>query len=61
MTRVGRIKVLKMMFDRFNFISCYVASGALMSLFAAGLFTGLVVDIGNRMQIIPVVDGIFID
>lgn len=42
---------------KFNVKSVYIANTAVISLFAAGLLSGLVVDFGNRLQIIPVSDG----
>jgi len=42
----------------FNVPTLYIGNSALMSLYAMGELNGLVIDIGNRMQVIPINDGV---
>jgi len=46
-----------MLFDEFEIEAISIQNSAVLSLFALGKLTGLVVEIGNRMQIVPVVFG----
>ncbi|ELP91262.1 actin-6, putative [Entamoeba invadens IP1] len=54
-----RIKTI--MFNDLNVPFLKIVNPALMALYAEGQETGIVVEIGNRMQIVPAVDGYVID
>jgi len=45
------------MFESFEAPALHIANPAVLSLYAKGKVTGLAVDCGNRLQIVPVVDG----
>jgi len=53
----GKAKLLEIAFETFNIPSLFLAQAPLMSLFAVGKISGVVVDIGNRGQIYPVMQG----
>lgn len=56
--RVNREKLTQLLFDTFNVPGLYVANTAVLSLYSAGKFSALVVEIGDRVaQIVPVSDG----
>ncbi|KAK9393890.1 actin-like [Crotalus adamanteus] len=56
--RSDREKMTQIMFESFNTSAFYLAIQAVLSLFASGRTTGVVVDIkNNRMDPIPVYDG----
>jgi len=54
----NREKMVEVMFETFNVKACYVAIQAVMSLYAAGRTTGLVVDSGDGVtHTVPVFEG----
>lgn len=56
--RVNREKLTQLLFDTFNVPGLYVANTAVLSLYSAGKFSALVVEIGDGVaQIVPVYDG----
>lgn len=56
--KVNREKLTQILFDTFNVPGLYVANTAVLSLYSAGKFTGLVVEIGDGVaHIVPVFDG----
>lgn len=56
--RVNREKLTQLLFDTFNVPGLYVANTAVLSLYSAGKFSALVVEIGDGVaQIVPVSDG----
>ncbi|EKE42193.1 actin, putative [Entamoeba nuttalli P19] len=61
MNEVATDKIKSMMFNDLNVPFLKIVNPALMALYAEGKETGLVVEIGNRMQIVPAVDGFVID
>jgi len=61
MTKAGKLEMMEIFFEFFKVPSLYIANPCLMSLFATGSLTGCVVDVGNRLQILPVVEGFPID
>eukprot|EP01128_Nolandella_sp_AFSM9_P004992 TRINITY_DN2355_c0_g1_i1.p1 TRINITY_DN2355_c0_g1~~TRINITY_DN2355_c0_g1_i1.p1 ORF type:complete len:1543 (-),score=607.78 TRINITY_DN2355_c0_g1_i1:24-4652(-) len=57
MSITGREEMMEILFEYFNVPSLYIGNTALMSLYGIGRLNGVVVDIGARMQVIPVNDG----
>ena len=56
--KVNREKLTQILFDTFKVRGLYVANTAVLSLYSAGQFTGVVVEIGDTVaQIVPVFDG----
>ena len=56
--KVNREKLTQLLFDTFNVPGLYVANTAVLSLYAAGKFTGVVVEIGGGVaHIVPIFDG----
>lgn len=56
--KVNREKLTQLLFDTFNVPGLYVANTAVLSLYSAGKFTGVVVEIGDGVaHIVPVFDG----
>merc|ERR1712173_315067 len=56
--KANREKMVQIMFDTFETTNCYVAIQAVMSLYAAGRTTGLVVDSGDGVtHTVPVFEG----
>jgi actin-related protein 2 len=54
----NRAKMLEVMFDQFQFHECSLAYQAILTLYAQGILTGVVVDIGDGVtHICPVIDG----
>jgi len=60
MCEAARSKMAELLFESFEVPALSIQSSAVLSLYAQGLVTGLAVDCGNRMQIVPVVDGFVI-
>eukprot|EP01127_Copromyxa_protea_P005876 TRINITY_DN15709_c0_g1_i1.p1 TRINITY_DN15709_c0_g1~~TRINITY_DN15709_c0_g1_i1.p1 ORF type:complete len:782 (-),score=138.49 TRINITY_DN15709_c0_g1_i1:40-2385(-) len=58
MGAMGREETMEIMFEYFNVPSLCIGNSALMSLYGVGRVNGLVVDIGNRMQVVPVNSGV---
>ena len=61
MSEVAKKKMMHIFFEQLCVPAVCVANPAVLSLYSLGLTTGLVVDCGNRLQIVPVVDGCVID
>jgi len=57
MAEAARAKIAELMFESFEAPALHIANPAVLSLYAKGKVTGLSVDCGNRLQIVPVVDG----
>jgi actin-related protein 2 len=54
----NRANMVKAMFERYNFKAVYVAVQAVLTLYAQGLLTGVVVDSGDGVtHVIPVFEG----
>ncbi|XP_054163728.1 actin-related protein 2-like isoform X1 [Oppia nitens] len=54
----NRKKMIEMMFEKYGFHSTYIAIQAVLTLYAQGLMTGVVVDIGDGVtHICPVYEG----
>jgi actin-related protein 2 len=54
----NRANMIKAMFERYNFSAVYVAVQAVLTLYAQGLLTGVVVDSGDGVtHVIPVFEG----
>ncbi|XP_078492278.1 actin-related protein 2 [Ciona intestinalis] len=54
----NREKIIQRMFEKYGFDSCYIAVQAVLTLYAQGLLTGIVVDIGDGVShICPVYEG----
>eukprot|EP00124_Ichthyophonus_hoferi_P003576 Ihof_evm2s317 gene=Ihof_evmTU2s317 len=54
----NREKMLEVMFENYGFHSCFVAIQAVLTLYAQGLQTGVVLDIGDGVShIVPVYEG----
>ena len=56
-----RSKIAEIMFETYNVPSLYMKHQALLSMFSYGATTGVIVDIGDRMDIIPLDSGYVID
>lgn len=61
MSEVAKKKMMHIFFEQLCVPAVCVANPAVLSLYSLGLTTGLVVDCGNRLQIVPVVDGCVIE
>ena len=56
--KVNREKMTQIMFDTFNVPGLYIGISSALTMYAAGKFTGLVVEIGDSVaHIVPVADG----
>eukprot|EP00300_Choanocystis_sp_HF-7_P027874 c33151_g1_i1.p1 GENE.c33151_g1_i1~~c33151_g1_i1.p1 ORF type:complete len:402 (+),score=90.30 c33151_g1_i1:33-1208(+) len=56
--KANRKKMIEVMFEHYQFNSCYISIQAVLTLYAQGLLTGVVVDSGDGVtHIIPVFDG----
>eukprot|EP01104_Vermistella_antarctica_P008952 TRINITY_DN2293_c0_g2_i1.p1 TRINITY_DN2293_c0_g2~~TRINITY_DN2293_c0_g2_i1.p1 ORF type:complete len:405 (+),score=143.01 TRINITY_DN2293_c0_g2_i1:46-1215(+) len=56
--KANREKMLEVMFETYNFKACYVSIQAVLTLYAQGLLTGVVVDSGDGVtHIVPVCQG----
>lgn len=54
----NRAKMLEVMLDQFQFHECSLAYQAILTLYAQGILTGVVVDIGDGVtHVCPVIDG----
>ncbi|GAU87301.1 hypothetical protein RvY_00179 [Ramazzottius varieornatus] len=54
----NREKMIEVMFEKYQFDSCYIAIQAVLTLYAQGLLTGVVVDSGDGVtHICPVYEG----
>jgi len=54
----NRQKIMERMFEKYEFHGCYMAVQAVLTLYAQGLLTGMVVDIGDGVcHICPVYEG----
>lgn len=54
----NRAKMLEVMLEHFQFFECTLAYQAILTLYAQGILTGVVVDIGDGVtHICPVIDG----
>jgi len=54
----NRKKMIEVMFEKYGFKSCYIAIQAVLTLYAQGLLTGIVVDSGDGVtHIVPVYEG----
>lgn len=53
----GREETLQIFFEYFNVPSLYIGNSALMSLYGIGQLEGLVVEVGTRAQVVPVLGG----
>eukprot|EP00727_Mastigamoeba_balamuthi_P012274 m51a1_g767 putativa actin (883) ;mRNA; r:568235-571326 len=61
MCESARAKMAEILFEEFEIPALNIASPAVLSLYSQGMSTGVAVDCGNRLQIVPVVDGFAID
>ncbi|KAH3767729.1 actin subfamily protein [Pelomyxa schiedti] len=57
MSAKSREDMTDVFFNNLCVPALHIANPAVLSLYSLGLFTGLVVDCGNRLQIVPVIDG----
>jgi len=56
--KVNREKMIQVMFERYGFKGCYISIQAVLTLYAQGLLTGVVVDSGDGVtHIVPVYEG----
>lgn len=56
--QVNRKKMIEVMFEKYGFKSCYIAIQAVLTLYAQGLLTGVVVDSGDGVtHVVPVYEG----
>ncbi|KMZ66213.1 Actin-related protein 2 [Zostera marina] len=54
----NREKMVETMFEKYNFIAVFIQMQAVLTLYAQGLLTGLVIDVGDGVtHVVPVVDG----
>jgi len=54
----NRKKMIEVMFEKYGFKSCYISIQAVLTLYAQGLLTGVVVDSGDGVtHIVPVYEG----
>jgi len=54
----NREKMVETMFEKYNFQGCYIAIQAVLTLYAQGLLTGVVVDSGDGVtHVVPVYEG----
>jgi len=61
MSETAKMQMLEMMFEVFHCPALYIANPGVLSLYSQGVTTGLAIDCGNRLQIVPIVDGIAIE
>ena len=61
MSEVAKKRLQEMMFNDLQVPFLKIVNPALMALYAEGKESGIVVEIGNRMQIVPAVDGFVVD
>ena len=61
MCSMARNKMAEILFESFEVPALHIGNSAVMSLFAQGMTTGLVVECGNRFQVVPVVNGTIIE
>lgn len=60
--KINRKKMLGTMFNTFGFKRCHVATQAVLTLYAQGITTGVVMDSGDGVtHIVPVYDGMVLD
>jgi actin-related protein len=57
MTRVSKQNMAEIMFEYFNVPAITIQSAGVLALYAQGIWTGVVVDCGNRTKITPVYEG----
>jgi len=57
MSRVSSVKMMEIWFEEYGVPYMYIAQSALMTLYGLGRINGLVVDCGNRLQVMPVIRG----
>ena len=57
MTRVSKQTMAEIMFEYFNVPAITIQSAGVLALYAQGIWTGVVVDCGNRTKITPVYEG----
>ena len=57
MTRVSKETMAEIMFERFDAPAVTIESAGVLALYAQGVWTGVVVDCGNRTKITPVYEG----
>lgn len=56
--KVNREKLIEVMFEKYGFVGCHVAIQAVLTLYAQGLVTGIVLDAGDGVtHICPVYEG----
>ncbi|XLR69531.1 hypothetical protein HN51_016629 [Arachis hypogaea] len=54
----NREKMIEMLFEKYNYAGAYISIQAVLTLYAQGLLTGLVIDSGDGVtHVVPVVDG----
>jgi actin-related protein 2 len=54
----NRVKMVETMFEKYGFQGCYVSIQAVLTLYAQGLLTGVVVDSGDGVtHVVPVYEG----
>ncbi|XP_065178766.1 uncharacterized protein LOC135809359 [Sycon ciliatum] len=56
-----KLELLSALFEDFHCPAVYLSEQAIMALYSYHLTTGVVVDIGDRMDIVPIVDGVIIE
>lgn len=61
MNVMTRRRAAEILFESFSTPDLCIRRPALLSLFSQGLTTGIALDLGNRMQIVPVVEGTELD
>lgn len=61
MTARARERMAEVLFESFRVPALNISSPAVLSLFAQGMATGVAVDCGNRIQLVPVVDGVVLE
>lgn len=56
--KINREKLTQLLFEKFNVPGLYIAINAVLSLYSAGKFTGIVLDIGDGVACcVPIFDG----
>lgn len=56
-TKRSNERMAQILFESFNVPALYMANGALLSLFATGRITGVVLDMGDGCRVVPVHEG----
>ncbi|XP_076064584.1 uncharacterized protein LOC143038846 [Oratosquilla oratoria] len=56
-----QVELLKILFDKFECRSVNLTHQSILSLYAYNATSGIVVDLGERMDIVPVIDGYIVD